>query len=414
MVVVRLLCVVAAVGLSLATLAAAQPATDPEQRARALFDAERYGEAAEALQRIIAERPGDRTANILLSFALARAGQHDLALQQARRALDLFPDNLQLRLLLAGLLGRQEPTRTEAIRHYEIVLQRDPENELARLGLAEIARAQGRVFDAIHHFEWLAERHPDDARYSVRLGQQHATLGDLGRARAEFERAYAIEPHNVDAVRSLAILGDVEDRPQDSVRFYRELLALFPADVSVQIAVRRAEQRLAEPQFPVPVDQMERTPLETYVRALPTASRQLVHRAEQLEATRLRGFTRFLPSFFVSPSSSTVTRTPGPALRDESQALSFSFGWNLPDIFANPYNINITGMKADYEAIRASLTSDVSAMYYQRLQSLLEYRRLQRALALNPHDEAVRQGKQNVKYTILHLTERLKILTGMP
>ena len=403
------------VWLSLApSPAVGQSVADREQQARALFDAERYPEAADALRAILAAEPGNRTATILLPFALARAGSSGPAVEQARRALDRFPTNVKLQLLLAGLLSQQEGTRSEAIERYQRVLRANPDNRLARLGLAEAHRAQGRTMDAIQGFSVLAEREPNEPRYQVRLGQLYGSIGDLARARTYFERAYALGPSNREAVTSLAILGDVQDRPAEAVRYYGELLSMYPDDVSVQIAARLAKERASEPQFPMSIEEMEQTPLERYQGAVPENSKQLKQRREQIEATRWRSTARFLPSFFYSPSFGTVNRDPKPSTSDHSQTNSFSFGWNLADLIANPYKINITGMEADFEAVKNGLISDVTATYYQRRQSLLQYRQLQQALALDPQNAQVRQNKQTVKYSILTLTERLKLITGIP
>jgi tetratricopeptide (TPR) repeat protein len=406
------------VSLAAPGLGAAQAVADLEREARALFDEERYAEAAQRLQAILAADPDHRAAAVLLSFALARLDNRVAAIAQTRRALDRFPTNVRLQLLLAGLLAQEEGTRLEAIRRYEAVLQRDPQEVLALIGLGEAFRAQGRPFDAIGAFSRATARAPDDPRIQVRLGQLHAALGDLGESRKHFQRAYALRRSNVDAVRSLAILGDVEDQPEDALRYYRELLDLYPTDASVLIAVRLAEERLAEPRFPTSLAELERFPLEAYVGALPQNSKQLQHRREQLDAMRWRSITRFLPSFFVAPSRSKTEREAieGALIstRDDSKSLSLSFGWNLADIFANPYSFNITGLQADYEAIRANLTADVTTTYYQRLQNILEYRRLQRALALDPQNAQLRQSKLVTKYAILNLTERLKILTALP
>jgi len=403
-----------AVGAGAIRPAAAQDVAALEQQAKALFDAERYAPSIDVLRRILAVRPNDRSANILLAFALARTGDTGGAIDQARKAEALFPTNVKIQLLLAGLLSQIEATRSEALQRYQAVLQKDPGNTLALLGTAEMARIQGRTLDAIHDFTELAQKDPRDPRYQIRLSQLHGALGELEQARLYAERAYALAPANVDALRSLAILGDIEDRPQDALRYYRELLALYPTDVSARFAVRASEERLKEPPFPISIEEMERTPLERYMEAVPKNSAQLQQRRDQLAATERRSVTRFLPSFFVSPSGSTVWRNPKPSFTDTTESLAFSFGWNLADVFADPYKINISGMKADFEAVRASLQSDVSATYYQRLQNILEYRRLQRALGLAPFDVQVRQSKQNMKYNILHLTERMKILTGLP
>jgi len=410
------LVVLCAIGMAPVTTTA-QPVEELERTARGLFDQERYAQAAEVLGTIVKQDPGNRTANILLSFAFARLERSREALAQARRALELFPDNTQVQLLLAGLLAQQDATRGEGIQRYQEVLREDPNNRLAQLGLAEALRVQGQTFDAIHWFQKVAEEKPDDPRYAVRLGQLYGSLGELKEARKLFEGAYARAPESVDAVRSLAILADVEDEPQEALRYYRELSRLLPADVSVRVALRAAEERQGEPQFPIPIAEMEATGLEKYAAAVPKNSKQLLQRQEQLAVLRWRSYTRFLPSFFVSPSTSKTTREnlPGfPSTRDESDTLSFSFGWSLADIFSNPFRPTIVGLEADFQALLANLTADVTATYYQRLQNILEYRRLQRALALSPFNAQLRQSKQTTKYTILNLTERLKIITGLP
>lgn len=394
----------------------AQPVEELERKARALFDEERYAEAVRVLESILKEDPAHRAANVLLSFAFARLERPREAAAQTRRAVELFPENTRLQLLLAGLLAQQDATRGEGIQRYQEVLRQDPTNRLAQLGLAEALRAQGQTFDAIHGFQRLAEANPDDPRYVVRLGQLYASLGDLKETRKFFERAYALAPENVDAVRALAVLGDVEDEPQDALRYYQELARLLPHDVSVQVALRAADERRREPQFPIRVEEMEATGLETYTSAVPQNSKQLQQRVEQLKALRFRSYTRFLPSFFVAPSSSTTKREsmPGVSSRDESDALSYSFGWNLADIVSNPFKPTIVGLEADFQALLSNLMADVTATYYQRLQNILEYRRLQRALALSPFNAQLRQSKQATKYAILNLTERLRIITGIP
>jgi tetratricopeptide (TPR) repeat protein len=396
----------------------AQTITDLERDARRLFDQERYAEAVEVLQSILKEQPDNRTANILLSFALARLDRAPEAVEQTRRALGLFPTNIKLELLLAGLLAQQEATRPDAIRRYQQVLRRDPDNPLAQLGLAETFRVQGQVYDALGGFARLAKAAPDDARYAVRLGQSYATLGDLRESRRQFEHALSLSPDNLDAVRSLAILADVEDRPWEAMRYYRKLQALLPADVSIQIALREEEERMAEPRFPMPLEQMETIPLEQYTSAVPTNSKQLQQRKEQLASLQLRSYTRFLPSLFVAPSNSTTTRQVAPDstahTKDETSSLSFSIGWNIADIFSNPFRPSIVGLEADFQAILSNLLADVTATYYQRLQQILEYRRLQRAIALSPLNAQLRQSKQTTKYSILNLTERLRLITGLP
>src|SRR5262249_4628532 len=159
-------------------------------------------------------------------------------------------------------------------------------------------------------------------RFEVRLGQLHGALGDLDEARKHFERAYALDKNNVDTVRALAILADVDDQPELATRYYRELAELFPGDASALIAVRTSQDRVGEPGFPITLSEMQKTPLDTYVKASAANSKQLRHRMEQLEVTRNRSWARWLPSFFVNPSWGTVNR-PAPLTDDHNRNLSF-------------------------------------------------------------------------------------------
>ena len=396
-----------------ATGAAQGDVADLERQARALFDQEKYREALDPLQALLARDPGNRTGNILMSFALGRLDMTEAAIAQARRALERFPDELNLQNLLAGLLSQNEATRNEALQRYLAILQKAPDNLLAQIGLAETYRLLGRTYESINRFVALTQKHPGDARFWVRLGQLHGALGDLEEARKHFETAYKLDPSNVDTVRALAILADVEDQSEMAARYYRELAALYPGDASAQIAVRASQDRVGEPGFPIPLTEMQKTPLDTYIKAASANSKQLKHRMEQLDATRTRAWARFFPSFFVNPSFGKVDR-PNPLTDDNNRNLSFSFGWNLGDIVLNPYTINVTGMQADLEAVKASLQNEVTATYYSRLQNVSQYRQLQRALALEPQNGQIRQNKDTIKYNILTLTERLRVYTGIP
>jgi Flp pilus assembly protein TadD len=389
----------------------AQTLEESEALARQLFDQEQYLQAAEALQQILRRDPQHPAASVLLAFALARLGNTPAAVAQTRRALELLPANVKLQLLLAGLLAQQEQTLGESIALYQGILARDPDSEMAILGLGEAYRAQGRTPEAIQQFTALTDKFPAEPRYWVRLGQLYGSLGDLAEARKHFERAYALAPQNEDALRALAVLNDVEDRPRDALRYYQELLALYPGDTAVRFAMRTAEGRLLEPELPVSLDQIERTPLAAYHKEAVANSRQLRHRREQLDATRSRSRARFLPSFFFAPSVGTVQRS-GP--NDYVENYSFSLGWSLADLLADPNKASITGMQADLESVTSSILADVTNTYYQRLQVILQYRQLQRQLALEPQNLQLWQSKQTVKYTLLMLIERMKLLTGVP
>jgi len=389
-------------------------ATGLEDQAMQLFDQGRYIDAIPVLQAILHNDPRNRTANILLSFALARQGLIEPAIAQTRRALDLFSTNVKLQLLLAGLLGLQEATRPEAIQRFEAVLRKDPQHPSALLGLAENERNRGNFFPSIQYFTQLADRFPDDARYQVRIAQNYAAFGQLSLSLEFFKKAYGLSPTNVDAVRSLAILNDVLDRPQEAVRYYRELVALFPTDVWAQLALRMGEESLAEPRLPILVEEMREIPLQAYLNGMATHSDLLKLREAQIDRTRWRSTVRFLPNFFVSPSSSSTRGARDTTFDTNTSTFNFSLSWSIPDLLFDPYSIQLKGMKADLENVRSNLALDVTATYYQRLIEIDSYRQAQHALALDPQNMQLRQNKRALKFRITNLSERLRVLTGMP
>ena len=378
-----------------------------ESQAQRLFDEGRYGEAATLMQSILRDAPQNRTANILMSFALARLGQVGPAIAQTRRALELFPSYAKLQLLLAGLLGLQDATRHESMQRFEAIVRTDPSNPMALLGLAENEHSRGNVYAAVERFTRLAERFPDDARYQVRMAQNYVSLGQLTLARDTYSRAYTLAPTNVDAVRSLAILSDAMDRPEDAVRYYRELVALFPSDVWARLALRTSQESLAEPPLPMPIEAMSEIPLHTYMHGLSTQSQVLKMRREQIDATKWRSEMRFLPSFFVSPSTGRFGDT-------HTSNFNFSVGWNISDVLYDSHALNLKGLKADLQAVQNNLLLDVSETYYQRLATIGSYLQAQHALTLDPTNIQVRQNKRQLKFRINYLSQRLQVLSGLP
>jgi len=278
---------------------------------------------------------------------------------------------------------------------------------MALLGLAENAHRRGDWYAAVEHFTHLAERFPDEARYYVRMAQNYVSLGQLGLARDLYYRAYTLTPRNVDAVGSLAILGDAMDRPEEAVRYARELVALLPANVWARLVLRTSEESLTEPALPMPVEDMWGILLQTYTQGLSSHSQILKMRREQIDATKWRSTIRFLPSFYVSPSAGKFGDT-------HTSNFNFSLGWNLPDLFYDSHAISLKGMKADLEAVQNNLLLDVSETYYQRLATIGSYRQAQHALALDPTNVQVRQNKRQLKLRLNQLSQRLQVLSGLP
>jgi chemotaxis protein methyltransferase CheR len=160
-----------------AARAAAPPALPDEaalvEGARALIDA---GDSAAALD-LIASAPlrGERAPQMLALAARAHAnrGDLDLAVAEARRALELDPLTTEAHLLM-GLIYARQGQFGEAVRQLDRARYLDPEEPLIAFHMAECHRQAGRPDAAIREYRnvirKLAGRPPDHLIDGVAVG----------------------------------------------------------------------------------------------------------------------------------------------------------------------------------------------------------------------------------------------------
>ncbi|MGC9504246.1 tetratricopeptide repeat protein [Baaleninema sp.] len=148
--------------------------------------------------------------------------------------------------LLTGVLEARQPSQTPSpsptsaanasseddlsaqARGYELVLQREPDNETALRGLIDVRRQQGDIEGAIEPLERLAELNPDEPRYTILLAQTKQYLGNREGAAETYRNLLTREPGNVQALQGLVDLLLQEDRPEAAVGVIEETLQLAP------------------------------------------------------------------------------------------------------------------------------------------------------------------------------------------
>lgn len=83
-------------------------------------------------------------------------------------------------------------------RDYEIVLQQEPNNQTALLGLAQARIAMGDLKGAIAPLEKLTTLEPDQAKYLLALGQVYAAQKNYDAAIASLEKLTASYPDSAE------------------------------------------------------------------------------------------------------------------------------------------------------------------------------------------------------------------------
>ena len=103
----------------------------------------------------------------------------------------LAPDDPQPYMWANEIASRSDSSPSILIRNYRAALERDPNLDKARLGLAEQLSKDRRFEEAEQEFRTYLERRPKDTAALVGLGRNAFQAGDMEAARRHFEAASA-------------------------------------------------------------------------------------------------------------------------------------------------------------------------------------------------------------------------------
>lgn len=112
---------------------------------------------------------------------------------------------------------------------YLSAYERDPENPVPqeRIGFLQLTR---KPEEAEKIFRNLLKEAPTRASAHAGLGLAQYAQGDLKGARKALERAVELEPDDILALNTLAVVHDLEGRHQAAQDYYRQILVRKPED----------------------------------------------------------------------------------------------------------------------------------------------------------------------------------------
>ncbi|MBD2462308.1 tetratricopeptide repeat protein [Oscillatoria sp. FACHB-1407] len=133
-----------------------------------------------------------------------------------------------------GLAGSPSPAASRAAspqadleaqaKGYELVLQREPDNQTALRGLIDIRIQQGNIEATIAPLEKLAELNPDQPEYQVLLAQAKQRIGDREGAAQAYRSILSTRPGDLNALQGLVDLMLEQDRPQAAIGLLQDTL----------------------------------------------------------------------------------------------------------------------------------------------------------------------------------------------
>lgn len=111
---------------------------------------------------------------------------------------------------------------------YEMVLQREPDNQTALRGLLEVKIQQRDLKGAIAPLEKLATLNPDQPDITVLLAQTKQQVGDREGAAQAYRSILSSQPGNINALQGLVELLLQQQRPEAAVGLLQDTLRSAP------------------------------------------------------------------------------------------------------------------------------------------------------------------------------------------
>jgi tetratricopeptide (TPR) repeat protein len=124
----------------------------------------------------------------------------------------------------------QKSKLEDEVRGYELVLQREPENQTALKGLLQarlqlLSVKQGNIQGVIEPLEKLAKLNPDKSEYGVLLAQAKQQIGDKEGAAQAYRSILDTKPGDLKALQGMVALLVDQQRPEAAIGLLQETLS---------------------------------------------------------------------------------------------------------------------------------------------------------------------------------------------
>jgi tetratricopeptide (TPR) repeat protein len=179
-------------------------------------------------------QPRHHQARMGLAHTEVELGEYTAAIQTYSEVAADYPDDLDVKMELARLLGWNHQY-ADAANRYRQVLTAVPQNFEALEGLGRVLVWSGRLRDAVETYEKLIALRPTNAGYVLELARLQSLLGELGRARQTFASVLAMDPANREARLQLARLEIRQGDYAGAFRNFQQMLNQNPRDFDARL-----------------------------------------------------------------------------------------------------------------------------------------------------------------------------------
>lgn len=121
-------------------------------------------------------------------------------------------------------VAAQKSQLADQARGFELVLQREPENQTALQGLADARIKLGDVKGAIPSIEKLAALNPTQTQYTLLLAQAKVRTGDVAGGQDAYRAILKTKPGDSLALQGLVLSLLQQQRPDEAISFLQSTL----------------------------------------------------------------------------------------------------------------------------------------------------------------------------------------------
>lgn len=122
----------------------------------------------------------------------------------------------------------QQSQLQDQARGFELVLQREPNNQTALQGLADARINLGDIKGAISPIEKLAQLNPTQSQYKLLLAQARLKTGDFAGANQAYKEILKTNPGDSLALQGLVIALLQQEQPEEAISVLQDTLANAP------------------------------------------------------------------------------------------------------------------------------------------------------------------------------------------